>query len=59
MSLIWMNSTMKRHPLYRFLNKFKSNRIDAYSYIITKTERHLRSFLPSAIRILNDKNYNF
>ena len=48
-----------KHPLYRFLNKSKCNRIDGYSYIMTKTERHLRSFLSSAIRFLNDKNYNF
>ena len=48
-----------KHPLHRFLNKPKSNRIDGYSHIMTKTERHLRSFLPSGIRFLNDKNYNF
>ena len=47
-----------KHPLYRFLNKSKSNRIEGYSHIMTKTERHLRSFLPPAIRFLNDKNYN-
>ena len=46
------------HPLYRFLNKCKSNRIDGYSHIMIKTERYLRSFLPSAMRFLNDKNYN-
>ena len=48
-----------KHPLYRFLNKSKSNRIDGYNHIMTKTERHLRSFLPSAIWFLNDKIYNF
>ena len=48
-----------KHPLYRFLNKSKFNRIDGYSHIMTKTERHSRSFLPCAIRFLNDKNYNF
>ena len=48
-----------RHPLYRFLNKSKNNPIDAYSHIMTTTERHFRSFLPSAIRFLNDKNNNF
>ena len=43
-----------------FLNKSKSNPIDGYSQIMTKkTERHLGSFLPSAIQFLNDKNYNF
>ena len=41
-----------RHPLYRFFfNKSKSNRIDGYSHIMTKTERHFRSFLPSAIQL--------
>ena len=30
-----------KHPLYRFFfNKSKSNRIDGYSHIMTKTERH-------------------
>ena len=48
-----------KHPLHRFLNKSKSNRIDGYSHIMTKTEPHLKSFLPSAIRFLNDTNYNF
>ena len=48
-----------KHPLYRFLNKSKSNRIDGYSHIMTKTERHLRSFLSSAIRFLSDQNYRF
>ena len=48
-----------KHPLYRFLYKSKSNRIDGYSHIMTKTERHSKSSLPSAIRFLNDKNYNF
>ena len=33
-----------KHPLYRFLNKDKPNRIDGYCHIKTKTERHLRSF---------------
>ena len=48
-----------KHPLYHFLNKSKANRIDGYSHIMTKTERHSRSFLPCAIRFLNDKNHNF
>ena len=48
-----------KHPLYRFLNKSKCNPVDGYSHIVTKTERHSRSFLPCAIRFLNDKNYNF
>ena len=48
-----------KHPLYRFLNKSKSNRINGYSHITTETERHSRSFLSSAIRFLNDKNYKF
>ena len=33
-----------KHPLYRFLNKSKSNRINGYSHLMTKTERHSRSF---------------
>ena len=33
-----------KHPLYRFLNKFKSNRIDGYSHIMTKIDGHSRSF---------------
>ena len=48
-----------KQPLYRFLNKSKSNRIDGYSHIMTKTERHSRSFLLCTIRFFNDKNYNF
>ena len=47
-----------KHPPYRFLNKSKSNRIDGYSHIRAKTERHLTSFLPSVIRFLKDKNCN-
>ena len=47
-----------RNPPSHFLYKSTSNRIDGYSHITTKTERHLRSFLPAAIRFLNDKNCN-
>ena len=47
-----------KHPLYCFLNKSKSNRIDGYSHIMTKTERHSKSFLPCAIRFLKNKNKN-
>ena len=45
------------YQLSRFLNKSKCNHIDRNSHTMTKTERHLISFL-SASRFLNDKNYN-
>ena len=59
--LIWTNCTIEtldkiisiskdaKPPLSRFLSKSKSNRVDGYSHIMTKTERYSRSVLPSAI----------
>ena len=34
-----------KHPLYRFLNKSKSNRIDGHRHIITKNRATLKIFL--------------
>ena len=46
-----------KHPLSAYIDKSKSRRFDGYNHIMTKTERHLNSFLPTAIRFLNDRDY--